>query len=239
MSQKIIILYTNVVGKSDPEAPNPSYYDEPTSRFFETYQKFKPSIPHRLGVINCGKIDPTHFHEKPADEQFFYTGTGWDTGALQQISKGLDCDLIVCFNSFAYFWRHNWLEPVVEAFHKHGHGVYGFTASFEITPHLRSPAICFSPIVINSYPHLIDSRNKTRLFESFQLNFSLWAISNLYPVLLVTANEVCRIHQWRTPPNIFRRGDQSNCLVWDRHTDIYASASQEEKALLEKTANGE
>jgi hypothetical protein len=43
---------------------------------------------------------------------------------------------------------------------------------------------------------------------------------------------------WRKPPNIFRRGDQSNCLLFDHHCDTYAAASQEERARLEAMADG-
>jgi hypothetical protein len=238
MPPNIVILYTNVVSRSEPEAPSPSYYASPTQRFFETYQKFKPTIPHRLGVINCGKITDDSFQMKPADDQYFYAGTGWDVGAYQEVSRTLDCDLVVCFNSFVYFWRPGWLEPVVEAYAKHGSGVYGFSASYENSPHLRSQSICYGPEVMRGYPHLISSRRKTIEWESQCLNFSMWALVSMIPVILVTANEQCRIQHWRTPPNIFRRGDQSNCLVWDRHTDIYANASPAEKLELERCANG-
>ena len=90
---------------------------------------------------------------------------------------------------------------------------------------------------MREYPYLIDSRLKCVHFESSRLNFSLWAIANMFPVILVTAREQCRIQHWRTPSNIFRRGDQTNCLVWDRHTDIYANASPEEKIVLERQAD--
>ena len=238
MSTNIVLLYINVLAKSEPEAPPPIYYEAPTRRFLETYRTFRPQIPHRLGIVNCGAIENDCFIAHQADEQYFYTGTGWDSGAYQEVGRNLSCDLVVCFNSFAYFWRPKWLEPVAEAYAKYGPGVYGFSASFENSPHLRSPAICFSPEVIKKYPHTIDSRQKTWEFEARSLNFSLWALANQFPVILVTANETCRIHQWRIPPNIFRRGDQSNVLVWDRHTDIYAKASAEEKQILEQSADG-
>ena len=240
MTPNIIILYTNIVKRSNPEESPASYYEAPTRRFFETYREFKPVISHRLGVVNCGVHEGDFFNAYPADEQYFYTGTGWDVGTYQAISKTLDCDLVVCFNSFVHFWRANWLEPIAEAYSKYGAGVYGFSGSFENSPHLRTCAICFNPEVIRKYPHLIDSRRKSLDFESFDrnLNFSLWALENQFPVLLVTASEVCQIQQWRTPPNIFRRGDQSNVLVWDRHTEIYAKASDEEKRILEQSADG-
>jgi hypothetical protein len=48
-----------------------------------------------------------------------------------------------------------------------------------------------------------------------------------------------RFPHWRKPENIFRRGDQSNLLVWDRHTEIFAKASEEERAKLAKLSDGQ
>lgn len=75
------------------------------------------------------------------------------------------------------------------------------------------------------------------MFESCQGGFTDWCVKRGYPVRMVTEAETYEPKDWRKPANIFRRGDQSNCLVWDRHTDIYARANLEEKHGLERAAD--
>jgi hypothetical protein len=41
--------------------------------------------------------------------------------------------------------------------------------------------------------------------------------------MMVTWDGEWRRKDWRTPQNIFRRGDQSNLLVCDHHTEIYTA----------------
>jgi hypothetical protein len=44
--------------------------------------------------------------------------------------------------------------------------------------------------------------------------------------------------EWRKPDNIFRRGDQSNLIVRDRHADAYEVSTEAGKRVLEVLANG-
>ena len=55
---------------------------------------------------------------------------------------------------------------------------------------------------------------------------------------LVTWDGSYDLPDWRKPPNIFRRGDQSNLIVRDRHADAYTVSDAEGKAKLEGLANG-
>jgi hypothetical protein len=158
----------------------------------------------------------------------------------------LTCDLVVCFVTPTHFREDNWLVPIVGAFEKYGDGLYGASASYQNLPHIRTGCLACSPNSMREYPRLVDSRETGLLFESGESPtrvapewcFTNWMMDRGRPVKMVT-REVCYdLAYWRKPDNIFRRGDQGNVLVWDRHCDIFDSASPEEKRVLESLADG-
>lgn len=249
---RISVIYLHVLGKSQDFAKDPSYYRPFSERFASTYEKFKPTIPSELRVVFCGS-EPTD-----KDKELYaglgavfdtYLGTGWDLGAHQTIASKLDHDMVLCLATPAYLWLEGWLELTAEAFDMNGDGLYGPMASYELAPHIRTSAFAFSPATIRTYPHEINSRETCFHFESgftstgiphqsCSWSFSNWMAEQGKPVLMVNA-EGCYVRdEWRKPDNIFRRGDQSNCLIRDRHWDIYQAASEAEKRTLEHLANG-
>lgn len=237
-SMNVVVIYTRILGKGTDAAPPPEYYAACTERFLKTYTEFKPEAEHKLIVVNCNPGKPDSMFDGVCDSYMNYMGHGWDCGTYQFAALALNCDLVVGCNAFSYFWRKGWLEPIIKAAEHYGPGVYGPTASYENHPHIRTPCIAFHPGMASEYPHFTNSRETCVQFESGPNNFTLWANRAGYPTMMVTEHEVLPMEDWRKPPNIFRRGDQSNCLVWDRHTKIYAEADSVEKARLEKSANG-
>lgn len=235
---RIALLYLRVLVRADPALPMVTPYEKGHERFLRTYKEFRPKIPHDLIVVNCGKHDVFSAFDDLTFAYMYYDGLGSDCGTYQAVASRLDYDFVLCLNTLAYFWRDNWLEPFIYAAEKHGKGVYAPTASYERNPHLRTPCIGFHPEVIRKYPHVTDTRERCIRFESGEDNFTQWAASAGYPTLMVTADGIYKKEDWRKPPNIFRRGDQSNVLVFDRHTLVYAEASPEEKAKLERAADG-
>lgn len=234
---KVILLYLRILKRFDPTYPEMKSYNESSVRFLRTYQTFRPKIPHRLVVVNCGATQHDAMFDCVADEYRTYNGGGFDCGTYQAVASTLNCDLVLALNTHTYFWSHDWLEPFVVAATNFGPGVFGASSSFERFPHLRTPAIAFNPKIICGYPVMVDTRDKAADFEAGNQNFSAWAMQMHYPVLLVTRNAFYSIEHWRTPANIFRRGNQSNCLIFDRHTDVYAAADFQEKRNLEKLAD--
>jgi hypothetical protein len=236
---RVAVLYLRVLAKAEPGLPMLFPYDIGHTRFLSSYKRFRPTIPHDLIVVNCGKHDEFSDFDDVVFAYAYYDGLGSDCGTYQAVASVLDYDFVLCCNTLAYFWRHNWLEPIVKAFEKHGKGIYGVTGSYEHHPHLRTPCIGVSPEVLRAYPHKIDTRQKCIGFESGEDNLTLWAERCHYPTLLVTAESgVLGHNDWRKPANIFRRGNQSNCLVWDRHTLVYAEADADTKKALEHAADG-
>ena len=53
------------------------------------------------------------------------------------------------------------------------------------------------------------------------------------PVKMVTWDGEYDWPEWRTPPNIFRRGTQSNCVSVFKHSRHYAALSPQDKINLE------
>lgn len=235
---KIALLYLRILKRHDPAYPVQKSYEESAVRFLDTYRKFKPMTPHELIVVNCGTNEHDGLFDCVTNHYESYAGGGFDCGTYQFINRELDADLVMGLNTHAYFWREGWLEPFVQAFVNRHPGVYGATSSFQNNPHLRTPCIAWSPLVLRKYPHPCQTRDQACEFEAGKRNFSLWAARQGYASLLVAADGVYPLRKWRRPANIFRRGDQSNCLVWDRHTDVYRDASPEDKKSLENQADG-
>lgn len=243
---KITVLYLRVLSKVDPTITPAGLrdYEMGERRFLETYQRFRPAIPHELLVVSRGHLPSSarqgrqSMFDGVATAYQQFDAPGCDCGMYQVVGGGLDSDFVLCCNTMTYFHRPGWLETMVSAAERHGPGVYGMFASYESCPHLRTNLIMFPPAVIRRYPHKVTSRAECLLFENGPENFSLWAIANDLPALLVTADGGCHaLPEWRTPPDIFRRGNQSNCLAWDRHCEQYTLMPQEIRTAVEFMAN--
>lgn len=238
---KICVIYLRVIKKSDPSYPVLKDYGESTARFIDTYTRFRPDVPHDLVVGNCGGYQPDSLFDGLAHDQITVLSRGYDTGSYQELNRlMLWYDVVVACNTHVHFHRRDWLDALASAAQFFGPGVYGPTASYENWPHLRTPCIAYHPGILEEYPLRVTDRGQCCLFEHGPLNFSKWAHDQGYPSMLVTADRQCwKINDWRKPPDIFRRGDQSNVLVGDRHTELYAQAGTAEKAALERLANGQ
>lgn len=225
---KTALVYTEVLGRTDPSAPPPEYYRPFSERFLRSYREFKGDSAHDFIILTCGG-------------EGCYMGLGWDIGAFQHVARSLRgiYDFVICANSTVYFWRPGVVARLIEVREEYGDGLYGTTASFERTPHIRSTCFAFDPETFTRYPLQVSCRDDCFSAESGPESFTKWyqTHDNL-KARLVTWDGVYEQKGWRTPPNIFRRGDQSNCLVRDRHTDIYDKATMETKKQLETWADG-
>jgi hypothetical protein len=235
-------IYVSQDKPNDGTIPG-SYYKWFTERFRKTYVEFKPDIPHKLIVISGGATPDNYIHglfDGIASEYKTSLYPGWDIGAYQEFGKQSKANMVICCGSTTYFWKKGWMERFVDVYNKYGPGLYGPMASYQNNPHLRGNFFSFHPVMMKYYPNLIDNREKTFLFESGNLkwNFCRWAISESLPVKMVTWESEYDMPDWRKPDNIFRRGDQSNCMVWDRHTDIYFCSAYNERLKLSADADG-
>jgi hypothetical protein len=230
---KVAVVFVRVVTK--PE------YQHGAQRWIDAYKKYETGYEHELVVINRYADNPDSMFE--GAKHLTYLGGGWDCGAWQFAGREIDTDLLVCFNSSTYVTGDGWLRRFVQAVEEYGDGLYGPLASYEIQPHIRTPCMSFQPHVVRGYPHEVNSREDTWRFEVFgfpplNVNFTQWVRSKGLQTRLVTWDGVYDLPDWRKPDNIFRRGDQSNLIVKDRHTEAYAISDPENKDRLEHLADG-
>lgn len=196
-------------------------------RFTTYYRQYSADYPHTLIVVGN---DPNwrnykrHFEGIPC---FFIEGDniGHDIGAFQSVANDVTCDLIVFFGSSSYVTAKGWLKRMVEAYQKHGRGIYGSTASGQdlrvgVYAHIRTTGFWMPPDLLKSYPYEVDSSQQSRYaFEHGQLNITNWVLNQGGKVLMVTWIGEYESHQWSTAPNAFRNGNQSAIIVRDRLCD--------------------
>lgn len=237
---KTILAYTRVVRTARENPKAASAYDPAFERFLRTYNQFKPTQDHELVIIDCGGLGlPVWLYEDPPilARSIEYYGDGWDVGAYQYAANALDCDLLVCLNSWTYFHVEGWLYPMVAMAAHYGPGLYGPSSSYELGPHIRTTCMAVDPKLLREYPVAVNNRERCCTFEAGPECFTKFALARKVPVFMSLRDEAVEPERWRSPElkNIFRRGDQSNVLVWDRHTDFYANAK--DKAPLERYAD--
>jgi hypothetical protein len=235
---KTTFVYLHISGKEE--------FAGHSKKFVDTYLKYPAGVEHDLIVGICG----TQFNQNereifaPLKCSFIQLeDAAWDVSAHQQIAHIIDSDFMVCCTSRTYFWKAEWLKRFVEARIQFGDGLYGSAGSFEFAPHIRCCFFGCSSKAFRDYPHKIDSVRKAGWFECEKhtiLGAPSWNFTRQFKekAYMVTWDGIYQQAKWRTPPNIFRRGDQTNLLAWDKHSRIYADAKPGKKKLLEKAADG-
>lgn len=229
-----VVVFVRVCGK--PE------YEEGAQRWAESYRRFKPATSHDLVIVNRYTDAPNSSLDDLGAMEIRHDSGGWDCGTWKFVAGIIPAPLLVCFNSSTVIQCPGWLERFVEAAERHGKGIYGPLASWEIMPHIRTPCMAFQPEVMNRYPQSVPDRESTYRFESMGYldgtpNVTQWARQQGYATRLVTRSGDFDIPDWKQP-NVFRQGDQSDLLVRDRHCEAYAVSNPHGKAQLEHLAYG-
>jgi hypothetical protein len=209
-----------------------------TKRFIETYTAHPAGAEHQLVVGVVGQ-DLNGNRRRAFDSlkcRFIdLPGDGWGITCFQKIAGCLDSDFAVFCEAKSYFHRAAWLKKLVEARMSFGEGLYGGSGhSLECVPHLRAALFGCHPKALSSF-RPITSREEAGQYEHGKGNFTsafqsrahsvMWDGVVHYPFNVVTKNN-------------FRDGDQSNLLALDRHTDLYADATEERKRILQKQSQG-
>lgn len=239
----VALFYVHV---ARPEAANE--FNEAARKFVASYKQFPAGHVHDLVIVFCNG-EPTSemisIYDGLNNETAFYKGTGRDIGAQQHAAIKSDCYFSVAVNSRVYFHKANWLKRMMEAREQNGPGVYAAMASFEgcplgqvwPNPHLRTAFYGMDTELWRQFPHKVNSREDSFRFESGEWNIANWCESNGHRAMLVSWGGCWDRKDWRKVPHGFRSGNQSNCLVWDRHTDIFFSDPNNQR-YLEGLANG-
>lgn len=221
-------------------------------RFVETYRKFPLGVEHRLVVVCMGgqplSTDRELFDGVEAD--FIVnaeTPDGIDIGSAQFAARHYDCDFIVGMTSRAYFHREGALRRLVEAREKYGRGLYGASGTYERcplmperfpNPHMRTVFYGMDRDDFCRYPYTVASRENAYWFESGKWSYTEWFRDRFLQVKMVLWDQEVDIPDWRNPrlKNIFRRGDQSNMIVFDKHSDLWRDADPKQKRLMSQSA---
>lgn len=168
-----------------------------------------------------------------------YGDEGCDIGSAQCLAQLLDDEFMVCMTSRCYFWREGWLKRLVTAREAIGPDLFGCFASKESGKlHLCTRAYCMDAADFRMYPVKITSRNQGVFFECGEGNLLEWFEARGKKGWIVGWSGVHDKLEWFKVPDRFRNGDQSDCLVFDRHTDYYRDADDKEKKLLEGWCDG-
>jgi len=216
---------------------DPSTYVPYSKRFASTYVGFPGDYEHELVVMLCNgnPNDKSHvpvFSGIPCRFEL-YSGGANDISAQQHMARLSKADIIVCMSSLVHFRRRGWLKRLVEEIEKNGEGLYGAMSSYENSPHIRTCFYACNPESFRAYPHSIETRDDSFRFESKDLSFSTW-FSNRSKCMIVCWDGCYLLSESRAPKNVFRKGDQSNCIAFDRHTDIYENSSPSDKLAQEQ-----
>lgn len=199
------------------------------SRFVTTYHEYPPGIEHDTLIISNGGPISTNltilFSNMNSAMFPRENDTGWDISGYIDAAKG-PCsgyDMMVCLGESNYFHRSGWLKCLVNAWNGHGPGMYGPYSSNAVRAHLNTTAFSCPPMLLQQYPFKVSTRKDRYEFEHGEN--SLWRITSKrgMPARLVTWDGVWMPREWRLPPNILWRGNQSNCLMWCNHSDRYVS----------------
>lgn len=232
----ITLVYIHVPG----DAPHVAQ----AKAFITSYQRFQPIAEHQVVVVFQGKpadkdIKLMFLKAFPGCEFFLHDDSGHDIGgyiavAKDMVKRGAKVDAILCCGGSTFFQSHGWLARLAVAWGKHGSGMYGTVGTYEVAPHLCTTGFLCPPELLAAYPIKVVTRRQRYDFEHGPNAFWKITLAGGYPVKLVTWDEILDWQQWRTPRNIFRRGDQSNCLIYWHHHMKYATASPVTKAIMER-----
>ena len=216
-------------------------------RFADTLRAHKPGCDYGLiAVVNNSEVtNELHeiFDNLPVTFMR-YDGQGADLGSWQAAARANPEAFLFLCTSRVYFHREGWLHWVMETRRIFGPGLYATSASNEGGGlHACIRAVGIDAETFNSYPAEFISRDQGCWFEIGRDNplgsFSAWVESRGGAVRIVYWAESWRLATALMAENIFRRGDQSALLCWDKHSDAWANASPEEKDRLSHLAFGE
>jgi hypothetical protein len=205
-------------------------------RFAKTFKEHPPEADYELW-ITCAWGEPVD-----SVRRLFYGTraifTTWcedacDIGAAQRCARIAEDALIVGFPSHAYFHRAGWLKRLVTSRTMFGLGLYGTSASFEIEPHVRTCGYAIDASLLNDYPKPITSRADCTEFEVGQNSITRFVTKQKGAVVVVFWDGTVSLEDAVKYENGFRKGNQEQTLVFDRHTDLYRDASEEERKKLE------
>lgn len=186
------------------------------SRFADTYQRFDPGYEHTLTILCNGHAPSTNevrMFEKIPHQIMVHNNMGWDIGAYQHFAEIIECDLMVCLGANIHAHRAGWLRAMVEAYERHGAGLYGCTCYGGFMFHVRTTVFWCPPEILRSYPAYAGSSRASRYeFEHGKTSFTRHVLSLGFPCVMATWLGSYDFDQWDG-----HQPDWKTILVRDQH----------------------
>lgn len=205
-------------------------------RFHATLLKHDAGEPYTLYLICSGYAGESELIEMfplPHHERWMYAGKGFDIGACQWVGRQLPSDtLTINFTSRCFFHRSYWLTAYRVYRERFGPCLFGASTSSEGgKTHICTRAYAMDTWMWKLYPHTISSRDQGMFFECGDGCLTDFAWEHGGPVTCAFSGARVGCDP-KLSENGFRRGDQSDMLVWDKHSDYWANAEPAEKERL-------
>jgi hypothetical protein len=209
-------------------------------RFCSTWKEFEPGCECDLFFqVPSSNFPPDSFMRLIDSSRTYwvpYEGNGADIGAHQHFAHAIRDRVMVCLSARVHFHRAGWLKRLVDVWDEFGPGLYGTAATREPGKLcLRTHCYMIRSDDFQAYPHVINTRSRGHFFEWGDGNpdgsFTSWYRNRGGHTRVVYWDSTSDM-EWLAQDNIFRRGDQSNLLVWDRHTKLWADSSPHHQRVL-------
>lgn len=216
----------------------------PVLQFADSFRRNPPGCNYVL-IVSCCWGEPTD----EVRALFYgiktifvsYNADGCDIGSAQAVARALDNNpLMINLTTRCYFVRPDWGKCYVDAYARHGEALYGFAASKESgEPHICTRGYALKAENFREYEYEVTSRQESSEFEHGQKSISRQFRKRALRLWQVTWFGEQEEDGWFNQPETFRKGEQSACLMRDRHTDYFDSANAEEKLRLQRKLAGE
>jgi hypothetical protein len=185
------------------------------------------------------------FHGIPFREIPLYHGKGSVVGSFQHYADLCEPCFMACCTTRTYAWRPGWLKRLADARGMYGPGLYT-TSICKETGRLFASVRCvgMDSEDLKRYPTKVvtlrgNEPGACDWFENGDGCVFEWYQKQGLPTKVVYWDGAWDIVPDKTAhccaaPNIWRRGDQSNMLVLDKHTDLYRDVDEATKKMFEE-----
>ncbi len=206
--------------------PTPNFGEkhwELACQFADSLHRFEPGFQHKFTVVSNGGTPDlrTEALFAPFSAEFLSRANiGKDLGAYQNAAKLSTADIMVFLGGSTYIRGANWLKRMVQAFTKHGEGLYGCMANtgvevMDVMPHLRTTGFWMPPALLNQYPVAIVRDDQRYPFEHGKNCLTSWVSKQGLPTMCVTWQGEYPQPLWGRVPGGFHLNNQEGLIVGD------------------------
>lgn len=194
-------------------------------RFVESYINNPPGAEHYTVIVaNGGPFKKEHYNlfDRMGECTYHYgDNIGYDLGAYISISRDIKypSNTMFCCGTSLYFKKPGWLKRLLDVWDEYGPSIYGTLSTHQIRPHIRTTGFLVPKFMLFTYPHPTITLAQRYNFEHGEESICWWARILKHRPLVVSWMGVHDWQEWENIPLGYRKGNQSNCLCYDSHSD--------------------